>query len=288
MLSEGTIMFYRKDLFEAEGISVPETEDEYLQVVKHFHRPPDLYGTATRGLRGSGMNVWRFSEYLHRFCGKYLDEAGNPVFNSPEAVKAVEHYIELIKHSPSPTMSWSDTIDTFIAGKVAIVSFSSVKMDWLIDPEKSKVIEKMGYAKPAAGPCGAIANTSTHGLAISVAGCPTEEERVAAGKFIGWFTSKESEIRKVKGGSALANARASTFVSPEFAEAYPPEFVKAQKEMMPLQRLTILQVPEWPEIGDYLGIKLEELFTKAFAGEEYDIQATLDDAVKYAKEVLAE
>ena len=52
--------------------------------------------------------------------------------------------------------------------------------------------------------------------------------------------------------------------------------------------MCILQIPEWPEIGDYLGIKLEELFTKAFAGEDYDIQATLDDAVNYAKEVLEE
>jgi multiple sugar transport system substrate-binding protein len=115
----------------------------------------------------------------------------------------------------------------------------------------------------------------------------TEDEYLQVVKFIGWFTSKENEIRRIKGGTALSNARMSTFASPEFEQAYPPEFVKAQKEMMPLQRLTILQVPEWPEIGDYLGIKLEELFTKAFAGEKYDVQAALDDAVKYAKEALA-
>ena len=89
-------MFYRKDLFERDGIAVPQTLDEYLEVVKHFHNPPELYGTAVRGLRGSGMNVWRFSPYLKMFGGQYLDENGVPVFNSPEAVKAVEYYICLL------------------------------------------------------------------------------------------------------------------------------------------------------------------------------------------------
>ncbi len=67
---------------------------------------------------------------------------------------------------------------------------------------------------------------------------------------------------------------------------YPAEFVEAQVEMMKIQQMCILQIPEWPEIGDYLGVKLEELFTKAYAGQSYDIQAALDDAVAYAKEVL--
>ncbi|GAI24949.1 unnamed protein product, partial [marine sediment metagenome] len=88
-------------------------------------------------------------------------------------------------------------------------------------------------------------------------------------KFIGWFTSKENEIRKVKGGCGLTNARKSTFASPEFAAAYPSDFVKAQMDMMAVQRMCILQIPEWPEIGDYLGIKLEELFAKAAAGKPY-------------------
>jgi len=57
-------------------------------------------------------------------------------------------------------------------------------------------------------------------------------------------------------------------------------------DMMAVQRMCILQIPEWPEIGDYLGIKLEELFAKAATGKPYDIKAALDDAVEYAKGVL--
>jgi multiple sugar transport system substrate-binding protein len=279
---EGSLIFYRKDLFQKDGIAVPKTLDQYLDAVKHFQHPPDLYGTGTRGLRGSGMNVWRFSPYLIRFGGKWLDDNGNPVFNSPEAVKAVQYYIELIKNSPGPTMSWSDVMDNFAAGKEAIVEFANLKMDYLMDPKQSKVIDKMGFAAPANG----LSNIAVHGLAISASGCPTDDVRKAAGKFIGWWTSKENSIRRVKSGNGLTNGRISTFASREFAAAYPADFVQAQKDMMKMQQMCILQIPQWPEIGDYLGVKLEELFTKAYSGESYDIQAALDDAVNYAKGVL--
>lgn len=287
MITEGDLMFYRKDLLEEKGLEVPTTLDEYLEVVKALHDPPRVYGTATRGLRGSGMNVWRFSHYLSAFGGSYIDEEGNVTINSPEAVKAVEYYIELIKRSPSPTMSWSDVLDAFAAERVGIATFANLKMDTLQDPERSVVADKMGYSVAPAGPIGVpVSNTSVHGLAISASGAATESEREAAGKFIAWFTSEKNELRKVSEGSGLTNARTATFSSDAFAEAYPVEFASAQSEMLEVQRRTIPQIPEWGEIGDYLGIKLEELFTSAYNDQPYDVQAALDDAAAYAKEVL--
>jgi multiple sugar transport system substrate-binding protein len=284
--TEGDMQFWRKDLFAAKNLTAPTTLDEYLDVVTKLNDPPTLYGTATRGLRGSGMNVWRFSPYLKMFGGSYLDAAGKPVFNSPEAVKAVEYYIQLIKKSPSPTQSWSDVMDSFASGKVAIVNFANLKMDYLQTKDKSVVIGKMGFSKPSAGVKGSISNASVHGLGISASGARTDELKAAAGQFVGWWTSAAFEARKVKAGFGMTNARTATFASPEFAALYPPEFVAATAEMMKVQQMCILQIPEWGEIGDYLGIKLEELFTQAYANQNYNVQAALDDAVKYAAGVL--
>ncbi len=283
---EGDVMFYRQDLLDEHGLAAPTTLDEYLEVVQALHDPPRLYGTGTRGLRGSGMNVWRFSPYLHAFGGRYVDDDGNPVLNSPEAVQAVEYYIELILHSPSPTMSWSDVMDSFAAGRIGIVTFADLKMDTLQDPERSILPGLMGFGAPPAGPAGSVSNTSVHGLAISAPGARTEAEREAAGEFIGWFTSQENELRKVAAGWGLTNARTATFDSDVFIDAYPEAFADAMSGMLEVQRLTIVQIPEWGEIGDYLGIKLEELFTAAFSNQPYDIQAALDDAVAHAERVL--
>jgi len=285
-MTEGDLMFYRKDLLEERGLDVPTTLDEYLEVVKALHDPPRQYGTATRGLRGSGMNVWRFSPYLKMFGGSFFDEDGAPVFNSPEAVRAVEYYIELIKHSPSPTMSWSDAMDAFAAGRVGIVTFANLKMDTLFNPDSSVVVDRMGYALPPAGPAGQISTLSAHGLGLSAVADMTPEEREAAANFIGWFTSQTSELRKVEGGQGLTNARTATFESQAFADAYPAEYGEAMRGMLQIQELTIAQIPQWNEIGDYLGIKLEELFTAAYANQPYDIQAALDDAVAFANRAL--
>ena len=283
---EGDIMFYRQDLLDEHGLAAPTTLDEYLEVVRTLHDPPRLYGTGTRGLRGSGMNVWRFSPYLHAFGGRYFDDEGNPVFNSPEAVEAVEYYIELVLHSPSPTMSWSDVMDAFAAGRIGIVTFADLKMDTLQDPERSILPGLMGFDIPPAGPEGSVSNTSVHGLAISAPGAATEAEREAAGRFIAWFTSQENELRKVTAGWGLTNARTATFESDEFEAAYPAEFAEAMSGMLEVQRLTIAQIPQWGEVGDYLGIRLEELFTAAYSGQPYDVQAALDDAVEHARQAL--
>ncbi len=285
-MTEGDMMFYRADLLEENGLDVPTTLDEYLEVVKALHNPPQMYGTATRGLRGSGMNVWRFSPYLRMFGGSFFDADGEPVFNSPEAVAAVEYYIELVKHSPSPTMSWSDAMDAFAAGRVGVVTFANLKMDTLFNPDSSVVVDRMGYALPPAGPAGQLSSLSAHGLGLSAVANMTDAEREAAANFIGWFTSQESEILKVEGGQGLTNARTGTFASQAFSDAYPAEYGEAMRGMLEIQELTIAQIPEWNEIGDYLGIKLEELFTQAYSNQSYDIQAALDDAVEFARNAL--
>jgi hypothetical protein len=60
-----------------------------------------------------------------------------PSSTPPRPWQAVEYYIELILRSPSPTMSWSDVMDAFAAGRIGIVTFADLKMDTLQDPERS-------------------------------------------------------------------------------------------------------------------------------------------------------
>jgi len=47
-------------------------------------------------------------------------------------------------------------------------------------------------------------------------------------------------------------------------------------------KVTIWSSPQWPDIGDNLGIALEEVFT----GTQPDVQATLNDAVQYARDAM--
>lgn len=280
------LLMYRKDLFESEGYPVPQTMEELREAAKHFTRPPELYGIALRGERGFGMNCWLWQEYLACFGGKYFEDT-TPVFNSPEAVEATKFYVELIQKYGPPdgvTYSWSAMLDSFMAGKVAMLTCDTDFMLWVENPEKSRVAGKVGYAPFPAGPAGRVTNSWAHGIAISKPGARSEKVRKAAGLFIAWITSKESEIRRVKAGQFLQIARKSTLESVEFEEKLKdhPDWVVAFREDLKSARPLFPRMPQWPQIGDYLGIILEELFV----GTRKDIKASLDEAVDYAAKVL--
>jgi len=276
----GDFFMYRKDLLVESGLLIPQNLDELMEAIKKLHNPPTLYGTVTRGLRGSGMNVWRWAPFFVGFGGKWL-EGDKPIFNSPAAVKATEYYMEMIKYSPPgcATFSWGDCIEAFRAGKVAFFIDADVFYDWCEDPEKSNVVGKIGYTAP---PTPLVSAGCTHGLGISVSGCKTEKIRKAAALFIAWATGKEMEIKRIENGVTTAYARMSTLHSPEMAKSVPPFLIKALEKRAAVTRITIMRRPEWPEIGDRLGIILEELFS----GAKTDIKAALDEAVEYAEEVL--
>ena len=60
----GDLMVYRTDLLEKAGIQPPKTWDEYFAAVQKLHDPANgVYGTALRGQRGSGANVWRWMPF---------------------------------------------------------------------------------------------------------------------------------------------------------------------------------------------------------------------------------
>jgi ABC-type glycerol-3-phosphate transport system substrate-binding protein len=282
---ETTLLMYRKDLFEKENIKVPTTMDELWKAAEHFYRPPNMYGIALRGIRGEGLNVYIWTGFLRAFGGEYLKDS-EPVFNSPEAVQATTFYKDLITKFGPPgvtSFSWEDVEEIFKAGKCAMIIDASDFATRLEDPTKSLVAGKVGYAPVPAGPAGRFPSIYTFGLAISAIGCKTEKIKEAAGKFISWATSKDSEkIRAMMGDVSID--RESIFSSDIYKEkfgqypGYIDSVVESYKEALPDYRP---RIPEWPEIGDKLGIVLEEIF----AGTK-DVKAGLDEAVEAAREIL--
>ena len=281
--AETTWLAYRKDVFNARGIKVPRTMDEYIKVCQMFDGKDNLYGGVVRGNRGHGFNVWRWTQFFATFGGKYM-ENGKWVFDKymDQAVTATKYYIDVIKTSPpgGATFSYLDAWDAFNAGQVATFICATPKYSVTEDPEKSAVAGKVGFAPPPYA-IDKVASGAAHGLAISSAGCKSEEMKALAGKFIGWATSKAMEIRRVQAGQ-INVSRDSTFRSSEFNTKFPPEDVKALEDTLRITKLCIPVNPQWPEIGDNLGIVLEELFV----GTRTDIRASLQEASDKAKEIL--
>ena len=274
------VLMYRKDIFAEKGISVPTNTDEMLEVAKALTDAPNMYGWAQRGQRGSGMNVWRWNPYHRGFGGEWTNSDGSPNINSDAAVKATEYYMELFNYAPpgARTGTWSDQIEAFRAGKVAMMTANDVFGAWVEDAEKSSVVGKVGYADL---PTPILSGGFAHGLAISKPGTSSECEKVMAGELIGWATGKDMEAMRLDEG-IYDIARQSSASNPKFTNLMPADFNEAVKATSPKTSLLIWKIPEWPAIGDELGLVLEELFS----GTRTDVQGSLDAVQEYAIKYL--
>jgi len=283
--TESTWLWYRKDLFDKEGIAVPVTLDDYITVCQKFYRPPHMFGGVVRGDRGHGYNVWRWTQFFAACGGKYMED-GKYVFDKyiDEAVQATDYYMEIIKTSPpgGERYTYLDAWDSFNAGRVATFVAATAKYGVTEDPTQSLVAGKVGYAPPpyAKAP---VASGGAHGYAISSVGCKTNEQRKIAAQFIGWATSREMELQRIIEGKGNINcSRSSTFETAESKAKFPVEHLQALADTFEITKQCTMPIPEWPEIGDYLGVILEELFT----GMRTDIRSGLEEAAAHGRKVL--
>lgn len=278
----GDVLMYRKDVLEAHGLTPPKTLDELVAAIKTVNDPDNgIYGWSARGQRGSGMNVWRWTPFFRAMGGEWVDD-GAPAFNSAAGIAATELYIDLMSYAPPgvATFNWSDSVEGFRSGQVAFLIESDVFGPWMEDPDKSQIVGKVGYMSP---PDPLPSAGWAHGWAISRVGASEPCEQTIAGDFVGWATSKEMEARRLQAGVASDIGRVTTLESDAYKALVPQEYIDALLATGPKTSLLIMASPAWPEIGDNLGLALEELF----AGTRDDIGATLDEAAFFAEESLA-
>lgn len=281
LVGGGDILMYRKDVLAAHGLKPPTTLDELVADIKAVNDPAKhLYGWSARGQRGSGMNVWRWTPFFRGLGGEWEDN-GKLAFNSPTGVKATQLYLDLMYYAPPgvATFNWSDSVEAFRSGQVAFLIESDVFGPWMEDPKKSAVRGEVGYAPP---PEPLPSAGWAHGFAVSKVGAKDACTKTVAGDFVGWATSKQMEANRLADGISSDIGRQSTLKSDAFHKAVSAEYIDALLATAPRTKLLILANPAWPEIGDDLGLVLEEIFT----GSKTDIQSALNGAARTGDDAL--
>lgn len=189
MVTEWQTLFYRKDLFEKNGIAVPKTLEELEAAAKKLHNPNEgMYGIVSRGQRGAA--VTQFSSYLYGFGGDFLKD-GKSAIDTPESVEALTYYGRILgKYGPPgvTNMSWPQAQALMASGKVAMWTDASTLLPGLLDPKKSVVSDKIGLAMFPAGPKGQHPFMVVP-WAVSVSN--QSKQKDAAWEFVKWLTSKE-------------------------------------------------------------------------------------------------
>ena len=106
--AESSITYYRKDLFQAAGLTMPE-RPTWTQIAEFADKLTDKskeqYGICLRGKAGWGENMALITTVANAFGARWFDEKWQPEFNGPDWKNALNFYVDNMKKSGPPGAS---------------------------------------------------------------------------------------------------------------------------------------------------------------------------------------
>lgn len=227
IITERTVLYYRKDLLEEAGLEVPTTLEELDAAAAAIHElHPEVAGYI--GRTGKSAAVTQFSAFLYSYGGDWMTEDGESAIASDEAKAAYQFYGDLISgHTDAtlnPEMSWPEAFAVFQQGQAAFIADADSLYKNMTDPTQSTVSDQVGFAPFPAGDAGSKPyNVAAWALAIN----ESSANQSAAWQFIEWATSQEITLEMSKLG--VMGARTSVWEDADATTEYPQELVEAIK-----------------------------------------------------------
>jgi len=289
---EVTVQVYRKDLYDAKGLKAAETLDEFVKNAAALNDPTNrMYGMALRGFAGAGQNMYIYPSIFKSFGGSWFD-GQRIVVNSPEAVRALDWYVDAeSKYAPPAVRNWNwpDIADAFSQGTLGTYIDAHSSAAVLTNPEKSKVIGKIAFARWPKGPSGKRC-TSIWNWGFPINTALDEKQKRATWLFISWAAAPETQARtswKFAGPAKRSGLnRTSLWRAPEFVAMtndIGPNFVEAA--LTSLEQDTDVdwrpRVPQWPAIGETMATAIQS----ALVGQKKSKEA-LDEAQARIAQIL--
>lgn len=289
--AESSFTFYRKDLFDQAGLTMPE-EPTYTQIAEFAEKLTDKskeqYGVCLRGKPGWGENMAFVGPMVNAFGGRWFDMEWAPQLTTQPWVDAITYYVELMNKSGPPGATangHNENRALFATGHCAMWVDATSAAGYIFNPKESQVADKTAFA-PA--PIQVTANGSGWFWSWAL-GIPTSSQKTEAAKqFLKWATSKD--YIKLVGESegwvaAPPGTRKSTYDNPEYQKAAPfaktvfeaitnADTTKPTKDPVPYTGIQYVAIPEFQGIGTAVGQQV----AAALAG-----QTTVEQALSTAQ-----
>ncbi|MDB5055415.1 MAG: sugar transporter substrate-binding protein [Bacilli bacterium] len=293
--AESSLLFYNKDMLAKANVTLPEapTWDQVADVAKKVKAANNVPGIVIRGLPGWGEMLAPLDTMINAFGGSWFDMGWNAKLNSPETVKAVQFYADLLKAAgePGPTgTGFTEALTLMSTGKAAMWYDASVAAGFLNNPKSSQVVGKIGYAL---APSQAKENNGWL-WAWSLAMESGSKHKDEAFKFITWATSKEyiNKVGESEGWVvAPSGTRKSTYENPKYKAAAPfaditlksllsADYNKPTKDPVPYKGVQYVAIPEFQQ----LGTEVSQEIAAALSGQK-TVEAAMNVAQTKAEKV---
>ena len=150
-------IYYRKDLLEEAGVSVPTTWEEWRSALEALHKPEEgLYALAVPGKQGSYDTDQFYMTLAFQAGARLADEEGNPTIDTPEHLAALEFEKELVTNfaaEGTPSWTFTEVMRAFEQGNAAMAFGGG----WFIEDIRANapdLFDKVGLLPPLVGPGG--------------------------------------------------------------------------------------------------------------------------------------
>ncbi len=262
------ILFYNKELFDQAGLSVPKTYDEMMAAaIKLTDKSKGVFGFTGRGVKNA--NVVLYDNILLGWDQETITADGKTLLtDTPAAIEAATWYQKIMRECAPPGsvgFNWNECQTTFSQGRAAMwwdgIGFSAP----LVDPSKSKIVGKVGFAPVPMGPKAQNSCTFIDAIGIPAA----SKNKTAAWLYVQWATSKTMFPNWLKVGAGTP-PRASSYGDQEIvkASAFPKEWFDTTIKSLAIARSGLPEIVPVTEFRDTIGVALTNIIGGADPASE--------------------
>ncbi|MBB6645701.1 substrate-binding domain-containing protein [Halobellus ruber] len=275
--------FYREDLYEKHGLEVAETWQHHRENAKVIHEEEsDIVGTAGRGQKGYGMNIYILNTLLRQKGSKLWTEfPTDSGLDTQGVIEAADYYTSLLQdYGPdgASTQAWSDVLATMQEGRAGQI-VADANLFWGgLTGEDSSVADSVQITK-VPKPEGGELNPNAFNWQISTSQAASNSEQ--AFLFMMWATSEPTNTWMHTDNGAVFSVRQSVWENDDYISQVGEDFARVSLESLkvsspdPFDR----KYPEW-------GQRYSEELQKALAGQK-GAEAAMKDAAKAAEDIYS-
>jgi sorbitol/mannitol transport system substrate-binding protein len=296
--AESSFTFYRKDLFDAAGLKMPDkpTYDQVREFAdKLTDKSKEQYGICLRGKPGWGENMAFLDPLVNTFGGRWFDEKWQPQLTTEPWKNAINYYVDIMnKYGPpgATANGHNENRALFATGHCALWVDATSAAGYIYNPKESQVADKTAFA-PA--PIEVTPNGSAWFWAWSL-GIPSSSKKADAAKsFLKWATSKDyvKLVGESEGWvSAPPGTRKSTYANPNYQKAAPfaqtvlnaiesADITHPTKDPVPYIGIQYVAIPEFQGLGTTVGQQM----AAALAGQA-KVEQALETSQRAAERVM--
>jgi multiple sugar transport system substrate-binding protein len=270
LIGDVQLLFYRNDIFK----ETPATWDDILRMAHERSDPARRrYGWVTRGVKGNPIANSYFV-LLRAFGGDVFGENWKVVFNSPQAVQALEFYLSLLPYEPPGVAEFDSDQEgeTVLQGNAFAATMWTGWCSQTDDPMRSRVIHQINFDVPPKQ----VNRVAKLGLFMAGIAASAPHKREAL-EFLKWMSRSDVQVRFARAGGTPS--KMSAFKDAEARR-------KCRWLDATLNALT-LGVPsprtsDWAKVEDILGTELNKALLER-GNARHHLDAAAAEATAFMK-----